>query len=135
MSPLAPDWLLLAELKGDPPLGEPGAGVLVVPIRLVTESNAKEHWRTRHQRARRQRHAVAWAWRGAGWPRGRKPAAVKLTRMAPRRLDPDNLVSSAKHVIDEIAYLCGFNDRDSSVQWAFAQEKSCLYELRIEVDW
>ena len=134
MSPIGPDWLLLAELRPGSDPAKPSAP-LVVPLRLVTESNAKEHWTSRSARAKKQRHAVAWAWTLARWPRKQKPAAVKLTRRAARRLDPDNLVSSMKHVIDEIADLCGFNDRDPHVRWGFAQETSRVYELVVEIDW
>lgn len=106
-----------------------------LPLRVVSEANAHEHWRVRQKRAKAQRHAVAWAWVAAGLPEGRKPVTVRLVRLAPRTLDSDNLAGAFKAVRDEVAYLCGFDDRDPSVRWEYVQERAKEYGVRCEITW
>lgn len=48
---------------------------------------------------------------------------VHVIRRAPRLLDSDNLVSSAKALRDGIADGLGVNDRDPRVEWVVSQEK------------
>lgn len=106
-----------------------------LPLRVVSEANQRQHWATKAKRAKSQRHALAWAWLAAGLPCERKPVTVTLTRLAPRSLDSDNLAGGFKAVRDEIASLCGFDDRDESVRWVYAQEKAKTYGVRCEVTW
>lgn len=106
-----------------------------IPLRVVSEANAHTHWRVRQKRAKTQRAIVALVWAAQGHPRNRKPANVILTRLAPRRLDSDNAVGAMKHVRDEIALLCGFDDRDESVRWQYAQERAKGYAVRCEIEW
>jgi hypothetical protein len=93
-----------------------------LPINVVSEANAHTHWRHRQRRAKWQRGVVVLhvgrVLRGTG-----KPKRVVLTRYSARELDSDNLASAFKHVRDEIADLCGFNDRDESVEWLYGQMK------------
>ena len=106
-----------------------------LPLRVVSEANAHEHWRVRQKRAKAQRALVALVWAAQVLPRNRKPETVILTRRAPRTLDSDNLAVSFKHVRDEVAALCGFDDRAPDVRWVYAQEKAKTYGVRVEVVW
>jgi hypothetical protein len=94
-----------------------------LPIRVVSEANMHQHWRRRQLRAKSQRAItcvyVGRLLRGAG-----KPKRVVLTRYSARELDSDNLAGAFKHVRDEIAALCGFNDREKSVEWVYQQFKA-----------
>ena len=115
---------------------------VVVPVRTVTEGNAKGYWRTAHRRAKEQRNATAWAlmgtvrWTGPGW-RPQPPLTVKLTRIAPRQLDPgDNCNASMKHVRDEVAkWLCIDDRHEHLCRYEYAQEKGKPreYAVRIEI--
>lgn len=112
-------------------------GVVVLPVRTVTESNAKEHWRTRHARAGNQRAIT-----GTGMGRLRAahglppfPVAVRLVRLAPgtRPMDDDNLPSAMKHVRDEIAAAYGVDDGDRRWRWSYDQERAGGYGVRVEI--
>ena len=49
--------------------------------------------------------------------------SVLMTRIAPRALDSDNLVSSMKAVRDGIADALGHDDRDARIAWECAQRR------------
>lgn len=69
------------------------------------------------------------------WLRDKPPqkAVVLLTRMAPRKMDCDNLRGSLKGVRDGVALSIGLDDGDPRVQWEYAQELSRDYAVRVEV--
>lgn len=68
--------------------------MIVVPLR-TTGSNAREDWRVRHGRVKRERQAVAWLLMTAQRPS--IPCTVLLTRSAPSGgLDDDNLRAALK---------------------------------------
>lgn len=108
---------------------------LLLPLRVVSEANAHTHWRVRQRRAKSQRFALALAWLAEDMPKGRKPTTVLLTRLAPRKLDSDNLAISCKHLRDAIAAECAFDDRDPDCAWLYAQEKAREYGVRCEIVW
>lgn len=108
-----------------------------LPLKLVSEANAHQHWRVRQKRAKAQRH-LAWAHVCSWGDRVRLklvPCTVTIIRVAPREIDSDNLVGSAKHVRDGIADALGINDRDPRVEWIVRQEKGPpkTYAVRIEI--
>ncbi len=132
-----------------------GSVRVTLEIRTVTEGNAKEHWRTLHARASRQKrkvtealpmHILAAGWR-PGDPSSLPPSGVvvTLTRISTGNgLDPhDNLPASQKHVVDAITTQLGLpNDRDERVTWRYDQRrvprKSLTpfgVEVRIEPRW
>lgn len=106
------------------------------PFRTVSELNRRghEHWRVTHKRASEQKWLTTWI---LGWKRReyRFPVTVKLTRLAPRKLDEgDNLNASFKSIRDAIAKWLGVNDGDTSrVVWTYAQERSKTYGVRFEL--
>jgi len=135
MTPLGPDWQLLADMctRGD--ADKPAPIALVVPIRIMSEANMRGAWQSKAQRVKAQRHAVAWAWTAAQWPRNQRPVLVRLVRLASREVDSDNLTGGFKAVRDEIACLCGFDDRHKGVRWEYAQEQAPGWRCRIEAVW
>jgi hypothetical protein len=111
-----------------------------VPIVLVSEANAREHWSARHRRRKEQRQMVALAWRAAGV---KVPvfhvAHVELTRLCPprnRSKDSDNLAMSLKSVRDEVAVLLGRDDADlrgESIRWECKQLPNLRHLVKIKV--
>jgi hypothetical protein len=115
---------------------------MTVPLALRTGDNRREFELARSSRVKRERNAVAQRWSYARWPKGSKPTHVVITRVAPRKLDPVNLGSACKAVIDQIAAECRVNDRhftldasEAGVQLRLRQETSRAYGVRIAVRW
>src|SRR5438445_8401045 len=62
------------------------------------------------------------------------PCLIKLTRIAPRKLDVhDNLPSSFKWIVDTIAKQIGLHDNDDSLHWRYDQEKGKPKEYAIKI--
>lgn len=90
----------------------------VLPLKIVSVSNLREH---HHARARRSR-----AHRGAASAIGVLPAlpvVVTLSRIAPRQLDDDNLRTAFKALRDGIAARYGIPDNDPRIRWEYGQER------------
>ena len=99
---------------------------ITTPLRVVSESNQREHWAAKAKRQKAHRAAahllILQARRALAWPDGRK--RVLLTRIGARMLDDDNLAGAFKAVRDGIADGLEINDGSDAVQWRYAQEKS-----------
>ena len=114
-----------------------GSGALVtyileLPLRIESVANGREHWAQKAGRTKRHRQA-ALALVKSKLPG--LPCQVKLTRIAPRRLDGDNCQSGFKALRDGIADRLGVDDGDSRVTWVYAQERGQpnQYACRIEI--
>ena len=109
----------------------------VVPVRTVSEANRREHWSVKAKRAKQQREAAGMMMVSMGVHRGRPkpPLSVTLTRVAPRKLDTDNLARSLKAVRDGIADALGIDDGDERVAWLYAQRRGAAktYEVEVEI--
>lgn len=110
-----------------------------LPIRTVSEANAREHWRRKSQRAKSQRAltsmAVSSAIKGDNTTLLRcERIAVTLTRLGVRMLDSDNLQSSFKAVRDGVADAVGIDDGSSFYTWVYKQEQSKTFGIRIEIE-
>lgn len=109
-----------------------------IPIRTVSGMNSREHWRKRTKRVKAERHATLAAIHAAGlgdWQCIR-PVVVTLTRIGPTNgLDPfDNLPSSLKGCVDEIASWLGVDDRkDDRVKYECKQERGPKWLVRVEI--
>jgi hypothetical protein len=105
--------------------------VIIIPIKTVSLTNQREHWRVRHRRTRYEREAVSLL-----MPKGVPiPCTVRLTRISPGILDDDNLRGALKSVRDEIAKLSGVDDADPRIRWEYDQHRAGArrYEVRVEV--
>lgn len=104
-----------------------------LPLRLVSEANAREHWGAKARRVKQHRYVAGIVLR----PRlGKVPAgrlAVVITRVAPRRLDGDNLQASAKALRDGIADALGIDDGDARVTWLYRQRAAKTYACEVWV--
>lgn len=104
----------------------------IIPVCTVSGANVREHWTTRQKRAKEHREAAYYAFLSQlrGRVRARihlklnKPLRIRLTRIAPRALDDDNLRSALKHIRDGVTDALGLsNDRDSRLRWEYEQTK------------
>lgn len=114
-------------------------------LRIVSESNTREHWAKKNRRANGskskknptlgQRPTVRLVLQTKA-TRPKLPCVIRLTRIAPRKLDPGgNLATALKHVQDGCADWIGIDDRhDNLVKYEYFQEQvSKTYGLRIEI--
>jgi hypothetical protein len=103
-------------------------------LRIVSESNAHEHWRKRQKRAKEQRGLVCLVLRSKA-SKPTIPCTIRLTRIAPRKLDQGNIAAALKHAQDGCADWLGIDDRrDDLVKYEYLQEQvSKTYGLRIEI--
>jgi hypothetical protein len=109
---------------------------VTLPIRAESVSNLREHWSKRASRAKLHRSTAYACLRSVD--HGRLPTCpivVKLTRVAPRQLDDDNLRGSLKAARDGVADWLGVPDNDPRIRWDYAQEKGKpkTYAVRVEV--
>jgi hypothetical protein len=97
---------------------------LELPIRTVSVANQREPWHRKHARDKAQKQALALALNPLGRPE--LPVIVKLTRIAERRLDDDNLRSAFKATRDYIAKVwLRSDDGDpalTGITWEYDQE-------------
>jgi crossover junction endodeoxyribonuclease RusA len=103
-----------------------------LPIRIESEANGREHWAPKMNRVKMHRQAAI------AIPKHKLPGLpcmVTLTRIAPRRLDGDNLQSGFKALRDGIADRMGVKDNDPGVTWVYAQERAApkVYACRISI--
>lgn len=107
---------------------------ILLPVRIVSVANLREHWRVKHQRTSAHRFGAKMLCKSAGAMLHEK-TVVTMIRIAPRSLDDDNLASAFKAVRDGIADALGIDDRDKRVEWRYGQErgKAGEYAARIEI--
>ena len=109
-------------------------------IPLVSEMNTKEHWRQSHARHQKQKYRIKKEFMAAK-PKITLPIEIRLTRIAPRTYDYDNLVSSFKYIVDAICeYITpglrpGRADSIPGIDISYQQEKGepKKYSLKIEI--
>lgn len=107
---------------------------LVIPMRTVSGMNAREHPMARAKRVKAERGCVAWYLIKTRRPA--IPCLVTLTRIGPTNgLDPfDNLPSSLKGVVDQIAEWLGVDDRkDDRVRYVCRQQRGPSWAVQIEI--
>jgi len=104
--------------------------VTIPGLRLVSEANARGSWHGGATRAAKQRSIVALFFRSL---RCEVPCNVRIVRIAPSRLDDDNLARAAKAVRDQLAEWLGVDDRDERVSWSVAQTKGGVREYAVRV--
>ncbi len=112
--------------------------VLRLPIRTISEANSFEHWTKKHKRHTMQRQAVALAL-NAHKGEIKLPCHIKLTRLAPRKLDRwDNLPMSMKYILDACCAIItgdfrpGRADDDKRITVSYDQETNSDYFVIIK---
>ena len=61
------------------------------------------------------------------------PWLITITRQGKRKLDDDNLASSAKHIRDGVADALGIDDGDPRLHWKYLQEHPLPYGAHVEM--
>lgn len=117
---------------------------LRVPLSLKGGLNAREHHMARHERVYRERTAVAWVFltraarESLAVAKGVNPDGrwvVTLTRVAPRKLDDDNLVGRLKSTRDAVAEVLGIDDgHTEQLRFLYAQTKGATGEHAVEIE-
>ena len=98
-----------------------------IPMTLPSVANKREHWGTKARRVKAQRACTALCLRanGVGWRLAAltetQRLVVTLVRIAPRRLDDDNLRGAFKAVRDEVAAFFHIDDGDSRIVFEYQQ--------------
>jgi hypothetical protein len=99
-----------------------------IPIKTVSEMNARGHWAIRAKRTKLHRttaYAMLLSY-GKAKDLYRIAAPVRftitLTRLGGRTLDDDNLRSALKATRDGVADWLGIDDGDKRLTWLYGQE-------------
>ena len=110
----------------------------MLPLRLVSEGNLREHWTKKHKRHREQLLLVKFA--AQTNPKPTLPCSVTITRISPRSLDDDNMAFSCKSLRDYIAdallpgLQMGRADNDKRISWIYKQEKGKPQRVKIQFE-
>lgn len=97
---------------------------VLLPLRIHSTANKREHWTAKAKRTKVHRTATAVMLKTSGDPPA-LPVKVTLTRIAPRALDTDNLAGGFKGVRDSVAAWLGADDKPGSgITWHYAQARS-----------
>jgi hypothetical protein len=116
--------------------GETAKVEIILPIRIESEANRREHWAVKASRTKIHRASACLMVS----PLRRKilsigpKLTIRLTRIAPRELDDDNLARGFKAVRDGVADALGMDDRDRRLRWAYAQERGEPGEYAVRID-
>lgn len=111
---------------------------LLLGIRIESEANGREHWRPKAARAKLQRfqahNVISKASRHVTVG---TPATITLTRIAPRKLDSDNLAGGFKAARDGIADWLEIDDGDDRLTWVYGQRKGApgQYDAEVTITW
>lgn len=104
-----------------------------VPVKTISENNAREHHMARHRRRAMQRNMVALHLLAHRLCRPAPPYVITLTRIAGRKLDGDNLQGACKAIRDAVAKHLGIDDGDEAHEWKYAQRKPRPREVGLQV--
>ena len=110
-----------------------------VPIKTVSEGNSREHWHKKALRHTQQKNMINYYW--LTMVRfDTLPLHIKMIRIAPRKLDDDNLQFSLKHCRDYLAdclipgLQMGRADNDTRLSWSYGQEKGKPKEYAVRIE-
>lgn len=123
----------------------------VVYIKTVSEANSSEHWSQKAKRHKQQQFFIRLACH-KHIKDVTLPCEVTLSRLSPRLLDDDNLVSSLKYVRDEVSEclipeksgsyvtktgkvkkLKGRADSDQRILWRYEQRKNTSQAVQVTI--
>lgn len=115
--------------------------VAVVPLKIESGMNHREHHYARAARVKRE-HAAVWATLIAEFGLGdgavrsaplRGAILITLTRLGGRLWDDDNNQTGLKACRDTVSQWLGRNDGDVKLTWLYAQEPGPAWGVRIEI--
>jgi len=106
-----------------------------LPLRTRSESNLREHWASKGRRTKSLRHGTYWGLM-AQWGKMDVPEegmTIRLTRIAPRKLDSDNLAGALKAVRDGVADYLAVDDGDPRLRWEYDQRRGKKKEYGVSI--
>jgi hypothetical protein len=103
-----------------------------IPVKLVSEANARDGWRAKARRAKAQR-AAAKLFLGLDIEGPPPPYVITITRIGPRKLDTDNLAGCAKGLRDGVADWLRIDDGDPRLTWHYEQRSEGAGKYAAEV--
>ncbi len=108
----------------------------ILPIKLECATNKREHWSKVTDRKKMQRQLAMFSTYDicARIHLDKNSSLiVAITRIGIRKMDSDNLATSAKYVRDGIADALGIDDGDSRIEWVYKQEIGRAYGCKVEI--
>jgi len=112
--------------------------VVDIPVRIISEANSRQHWRKAAARKQLHRQTARLVLQQYARPMGESELfTIMLTRVAPRKLDDDNLSSGFKAVRDGVADWLGIDDGSPRIHWVYRQHKGDAghYTAWVKVEW
>ncbi len=114
---------------------------VTLPLKTISESNSRGHWAKKAARVASQRFVAATAVRpfvnrphkDGAMALPIEPIAITLTRVAPRRLDDDNLRGCLKAVRDGVADALEMDDGNERISWRYGQERGRPGEYAVRI--
>ena len=105
-------------------------------MKIVSVANMRLHWAAKARLTKTQRQKTRMALAAVAQSFGVEilPVTVVLTRVAPRRLDGDNLQSGFKAVRDGVADWLGVDDGNGLIDWQYAQRSGKAGEYAVEIE-
>ncbi len=106
-----------------------------IPIKTISESNAREHYYVKARRVKRQRDAAYMCVRSkmVDWRSEAPCETVRIVRIAPRPLDTDNLQGALKAIRDGVSDALGIDDAPGLLEWEYGQQKGNPKEYAVRV--
>ena len=131
---------------------DPPTVLVAVPLRLKSLANLRfGHWGPRSRLVREHRQTAALvlaphvkalrlrAQIATAYETGRRESictaialTVGLLRIAPRKLDSDNLAAAFKGVRDGVADVLGIDDGDDRISWLYEQRRANAGDCRVD---
>lgn len=118
-------------------MSDPVGLKVVLPIRVRSEGNQREHHFVVHKRKKDQKGVVKLAFGSAlaSRPDLKPPFLVKLTRIGIRTMDDDNVAFAFKAIRDQVAECLGIDDGDvARLRFAYGQRVAKAYAIEILVE-
>jgi len=121
-----------------------------MPLKTVSELNCSEHWSIKAKRHRSQQKVVRLFYARYASSMA-PPCSVRLTRLATRLLDDDNLVGALKWIRDEISECLipdnrtfldkkgkvrkvkGRRDCDPRISWSYDQRRHPCLAIEVTI--
>jgi hypothetical protein len=107
---------------------------VTLPLHIVSEANAREHWRVVAKRKASHREIARAMLQRYARP-NQQPITVVLTRIGKKTLDGDNLQGGFTATRNGVADWLGIDDGSPLLTWRYAQEKGKQYSAHVAVTW
>lgn len=117
---------------------------IIVPIQTYSEQNLNEHWSKKAKRHRNQQniiHIALLPYRSQllNVKHISSKIVIALTRIAPRKMDYDNMIYSFKWIVDQICEIInpglakGRADDDTRISFKYDQKKGNVGQYAIQL--